>query len=421
MRKLIYTIAMLGFFTGGAMAQEIETKKDSLTLLKERIETVEGQTSIFSKLKFSAYLQAQAEFSQKDGKTKVGKNTGFNPQTDGESFARYGIRRGRLKFEYAGKNAKSVFQLDLTEKGIGLKDAYFQMEEPFLKMFSMKVGVFDRPFGDEISYSSSLRESPERTWLFQNLFPDERDLGAMMIVKAPKHSVLEGLKLEAGLFSGNGIRQDDNSKLDFIAHLKYDKAAGDFEWGLGTSLYCGKTNNADSVLYEVRNKNWVASEVEPNSTNMRAYYGFDAQFSLSTAWGLTNVRAEYLFGTQPSVENSFASPKANTYDPAKPFNHKRNFMGFHIYLVQDIYSLPVSAVVKYSYADANTDLSKDEISNTADLSQSSLGLGLLWRCTSNIRLMAYYDINSNEKTNQIAKYSKDIADNLFTLRLQYKF
>lgn len=420
MKKIIYTIAALTLMSGMAVAQD-EVQKDSLSLLTERVEKNEGAVSKFSKLKFSAYVQAQAEFAQQDGKTKTGKLTSINKDTESDFFTRYGIRRGRLKFEYAGKHAKSVFQLDITEKGLGLKDAYFQMDEPYLKMFGMKLGVFDRLFGDEISYSSSLRESPERTWLYQNLFPDERDLGAMMIVQAPKQSALEGLKLEAGLFSGNGIRQDDNGKLDFIGHLKYNRASSNVEWGLGTSLYYGSVNNADTLLFEVKDNQWVASSVERNSTNTRLYYGIDAQVSVSTAWGLSNIRAEYLIGQQPSVKSSFTSTKANSYDASAPFNYMRNFMGWHVYFVQDIYRLPVSLVVKYSWADANTDLAGNEISNSADLTQSSIGLGLLYRLNSNLRLMAYYDINSNETTNQIEKYSKDLKDNVFTLRLQYKF
>ena len=420
MKKIIYTIAALTLMSGVAVAQD-EVKKDSLSLLTERVEKNEGAVSKFSKLKFSAYVQAQAEFAQEDGTTKTGKLTSINKDTESDMFTRYGIRRGRLKFEYAGKNAKSVFQLDLTEKGLGLKDAYFQINEPFLKVFGLKLGVFDRPFGDEISYSSSLRESPERTWLYQNLFPDERDLGAMLTIAAPKQSALEGLTLDAGLFSGNGIRQDDNSKLDFIGHLKYNRATSNVEWGLGTSLYYGSVNNADTLLFEVKDNRWVSSTVEANSTNARLYYGIDAQVSISTSWGLSNIRAEYLMGQQPSTKSSFTSTKANSYDASAAFSYMRNFMGWHVYFVQDIYRLPMSVVVKYSWADANTDLAGNEITNKTDLAQSSLGLGLLYRLNSNVRLMAYYDIISNETTNQIEKYSKDLKDNVFTLRLQYKF
>lgn len=372
------------------------------------------------KLKVSGYIQTQVEISGKDGKTKLGKSTSFNEDMDeGDSFTRFGIRRGRIKFDYSAPIGKAVFQLDITEKGVGFKDAYYQVDEHRFDMFSLKAGIFDRPFGDEISYSSSKRESPERTQLFQNLFPDERDLGAMLIIKAPKNTALNGLKLEAGLFSGNGIKQADDSKLDFIGHLKYDKTVGDVTFGIGASMYYGTTNNTDTLLYRVEDRLWVAEKVEANSLNTRAYYGIDAQLTFHTLIGRTNIRGEYLFGEQPSLVNSFKSPVGNSYTDA--FNHIRPFNGFHVYLVQGVWKLPLSAVVKYSSYDANTELSGNDISLATDLASSSLGFGLLWDICSSLRLHAYYEINNNETTTLLSKYSKDLDDNLFTLRLQYKF
>jgi len=39
---------------------------------------------------------------------------------------------------------------------------------------------------------------------------------------------------------------------------------------------------------------------------------------------------------------------------------------------------------------------------------------------NNIRIMAYYDMVSNEKT-VLKNYFADLKDNLVTVRLQYKF
>ena len=52
---------------------------------------------------------------------------------------------------------------------------------------------------------------------------------------------------------------------------------------------------------------------------------------------------------------------------------------------------------------------------------STIGVGGLWQINSALRLMAFYDFNKNEKTNASLTYNKDIKDNVFTLRLQYKF
>jgi phosphate-selective porin len=425
-KKQILLIGALSVFALNANAQVEETLepvKDTITILQEQIDANSIKIKGLEKLKVSGYIQAQAEIGQVGATAKTGANSGaYSPSIDGKdagTFSRFGIRRGRIKFQYSEQKGKAVFQLDITEKGLGVKNAYFQYD--FSNMFSLLAGINDRPFGDEISYSSNLRESPERSLIFQKLFPDERDLGGQLTINAPKNTMLEGLKLDAGFFSGNGIRVDDNAKLDFIGHLKYDHATSNIAYGIGASMYLGTTNNADTNLYTVENGKWGKEKVEANNTNVRRYIGFDGQFSIETLMGITNIRAEYLFGKQPSTSGDFGSPKSNTYDITKPFSYLRKFSGGHVYLVQDIYRSPFALVLKYCYIDPNTELKGDEITNKTDLAMSSFGFGGLWRINSALRLQAFYEINTNENTKNISGYSKDVNDNMFTLRLQYKF
>jgi len=82
-------------------------------------------------------------------------------------------------------------------------------------------------------------------------------------------------------------------------------------------------------------------------------------------------------------------------------------------------------VVKYDWYDPNTDISGRQIGVAAktsktDMAYSTLGLGYLYRLNNNVRLMAYYDIVSNEKIG-LKGYTSDLKDNLVTIRLQYKF
>lgn len=426
-KKQLVLLAGLSIMAFTANAQMDEPQKDTLTLLQEQIDANAGKIKKLEKVKLSGYIQSQAEFAQPGMSTKTGANGGkYNPTIDGkdaEWFNRYGIRRGRVKFTFTEKITKGVFQLDITEKGLGVKDAYMEITEPFIKAISLKAGIFDRPFGDEISYSSSSRETPERSLIFQKLFPDERDLGASLIIAGPKGSALEGLKLQGGLFSGNGIRVDDNSKLDFIGHLKYDKTTSNISYGIGASMYSGTVNNADTVLYKMQDKSWTKEYVQQNQTNLRQYFGFDAQFSIATVMGITNIRGEYLFGQQPSVKGDFGSPKSNTYAIATPFNYIRKFSGGHIYFIQDIYKTPFTLVLKYTYLDPNTEVAGNDITNKTDVSLSTFGFGALWNINPSLRLMAFYEMTTNETSTALAAsgYDKDIKDDLFTLRLQYKF
>ena len=140
----------------------------------ERINKAEQESKMQSeaikrlqRLKISGYIQGQYQWGQESASLKVGS---ANEDME-ESFNRIGIRRGRIKFAYEEGIASGVLQLDITEKGVGVKDAYFSIKDPWLKTGSLKIGVFDRPFGNEISYSSSRRESPERSAVFQTLFP----------------------------------------------------------------------------------------------------------------------------------------------------------------------------------------------------------------------------------------------------------
>lgn len=377
------------------------------------------------KLRISGYIHTQIEILEKEGRAYTGANSGyFSPDIDGKDsklFLRYGIRKGRIKFEYTQSITKAVFQLDITDNGVKIKDAYYQVTEPWHKIFSIKLGLFDRCFGDEITYSSTKRESPERTFMYRNLFPDERDLGGLLAISLPKGHILEGLKLDAGLYSGNGIRQDDNSRLDFIGHIKYDKLMDDISFGIGSSYYRGSTNNADTLFYSISNSQWSSSQVIANQLNKREYVGVDAQLTFNTLMGVTNIRAEYIRGTQPSISTDFSSPKGNTYNSNSAFNHNRCFMGYHAYLVQNISSTPLSVVLKYAYLDPNIKIKKDEVRNIADLRISSMGIGLIWRLRPELRLQTYYEANYNELSNNLPGFSIDKKDNAFTFRIEYKF
>jgi hypothetical protein len=229
----------------------------------------------------------------------------------------------------------------------------------------------------------------------------------------------DGLKLDLGLVSGNNIRKDDDGRMDFLAHLKYNHSTSTLMYGIGTSLYSGTTNNIDSLWFTVNNNAWQSETVEKNKKNKRQYVGFDGQIAFETLLGLTNFRAEYIFGTQPSVSGDLKSPNGNTY--TDKFNYNRKFSGGYFYAIQDIYNTPLTLVLKYAYLDNNTEIAGNDIKNAGDLSNTDYGFGMFWRINSSLRLTAMYDINKNETTNQIAKYSKDIKDNIFTLRLQYKF
>lgn len=373
------------------------------------------------KIKISGYIQGQFQWGEEKASLKVGA-ANENPE---KSFNRIGIRRGRIKFAYEGDIATGVFQLDLTEKGIGFKDVYFAVKDPWIKTFSLKAGIFDRPFGYEIGYSSSRREYPERSTLFQTLFPDERDLGLMLTIQAPKTSVWNFLKLEAGLFAGNGIKLETDNRKDFITHLSAEKKLGKVvTLGGGVSYYNGGVYQGSDNVYTMDEKSFVLDSIENKGKfAKREYFGIDARISIKSVIGTTQLRGEYIMGQQPAAAKSTKSPNASTLPIHDTYI--RNFSSWYIMFVQDIWKLPLSVVAKYDVYNPNRKISGNDIglngSSSADLAQSTLGLGLLWNATKDICLQAYYEFNKNEKSQNVSGYEKDRKNDVFTLRLQYKF
>ena len=403
-----------------SFAQEQEPELTPTEKLEQRTQTIEETLNVLKKFKVSGYVQAQYQWGEKDASLKVG-NANNNPD---ESFNRIGLRRGRIKFSYEDNIALGVFQLDMTEKGVGIKDAYLGIKDPWVGTNALKGGIFDRPFGNEISYSSSRRESPERSTIFQTLFPEERDLGAALTLQAAKTSPWNFLKLEAGLFAGNGIKQETDNRKDFIGHLSAAKNIGsNAKWGLGVSYYNGGVFQGTENVYSMSGNEFVLDNNPDNKGKFakREYVGIDGQFSVMSILGLSQVRAEYLFGAQPGSKGNSKSPNSST--PIVADTYLRNFGGGYVIFVQDLGRLPLSAVVKYDWYDPNTKVDRNNIglngTGSADLIQTTLGFGMLWRVNNNIRLQAYYELNNNEKTDNLAV--NDLKNDVFTLRLQYKF
>lgn len=381
----------------------------------------EGDNSRLKNLTVSGYIQGEYEYGGKDASLLIGRE---NTDPD-DSFSRIGIRRGRIKLEYAENIASAVFQIDLTEKGLGIRDAYLNLKDPWFKTNSLQAGLFINPFGYETAYSASTREFPERSSISQALFPEEWDLGAMLILQPAESSPLHFLKLYAGLLSGNGIRQETDNKRDFAGRLSADKSfPGGFSFGLGISHYNGFVYQGTESVYRMEGNTFVGNT---NASNIgkfakREYYGADLQISFAGTLGKTKLLGEYLFGQQPGTPAGTVRPIAPS--PAND-TYIRNFRGGYVLFTQYIGKSPFAVVVKYDWYDPNTDVSGDNIglneTSATDLSRSTWGTGILWDINKALRLQAYYDFKDNEKTSSIGGMNENRDDDVFTFRLQYKF
>jgi len=438
---------MLSVFASTSMAQTSDA--DPITGI---VESLQSDNDVAKRLKISGYVQAQYQVADTAGVSSVAGGS-FGTSIDN----RFTVRRGRVKVAYTYENALAVMQLDITEKGVGVKDAYLSLTEPFLNTLTLTGGVFDRPFGYEIAYSSSTRETPERSRMFQTLFPGERDLGAKLTIQAPKTSNWNFLKLELGMLAGNGINVETDSYKDVVVRLSATKVSRDerLKWGVGASYYNGGFAAQTSKVYTTQTDNGVKTFL-PETINKydkikREYLGLEGQLGYDGPLGITQIRAEVLTGTQPATASSSSSLTAANVTSASTADlstgkvttssvgvdaYSRSFSGYYVYLIQDILQSPFQAVVKYDVYDPNTNVTGNQIganpsagiaTGSADIKYATLGVGVNYRFNSNVKIMAYYDFVKNETSTQLKKpstltdLSADRKDNVFTLRVQYKF
>ncbi|HEX5002913.1 MAG TPA: porin [Bacteroidia bacterium] len=451
MKKTLTLTAIALMFLFNAKAQESE--ENPLDTLARSVAAMRDELNVKNRLKISGYIQPQFQMADSAGQASF--NGGNFPKGVDNRFM---VRRGRVKFQYTSAPGEKgwatsmyVLQFDVTEKGLAIKDAYVKITDPWIGWFNLTAGVSDRPFGFEVGYSSSMRESPERGRMSQLLFPGEREVGAKLTIQGPKSSNWNWLALDAGFFNGNGIggagidvSDWDNTK-DFIGHLYATKTneSQTVKYSGGISYYNGGFR-IDSVnvykmgadgsgvggfIIDTKAEDNGAVALDSRTHSKRVYYGIDGQVSFDWHAGMTTLRGEFITGEQPGSAVTFKSPNNNS-----PFNvdiYSRKFNGAYFYFIQNIMSSPWQFVAKYDWFDPNTDVKGDEIgkavdantkqTNSVDIKYNTIGLGLVYRWDANVKITAYYDMVKNETSNNLSGYTADIPDNVFTLRMQVKF
>ena len=104
----------------------------------------------------------------------------------------------------------------------------------------------------------------------------------------------------------------------------------------------------------------------------------------------------------------------------------REFNGAFFYFLQHIVNTHNQLGVKIDWYDPNTEVAGNEIGapgsglTPADIKYTSYAFGYNHYFNENVRVMIWYAIVNNEKT-QLPGYTGDLKDNILTLRLQYRF
>ena len=470
----------------GSSAVRPDGPKERLTSLEGKVTGLEesfletkGVVDKLKKLKISGYVQAQFQWADTQGVQTSKAGSTFDKGSD----SKFLVRRGRLKFLYDNGLSQYVMQFDGSTAGFEIKDAYLSITEPWLKYISGTMGIFDRPFGYEISYSSSMRETPERSRVYQTLFPKEREIGAKLAFSAEK-GIPSFFNAKVGVFNGLTPLQLENDLIkDVIGRVGFEIPLRNIGMALdgGFSFYAGGVTNTDTTSMgtkswkSIDSSAWVTKVTGRDSTGKaiitaskkydtlgvsypqhgaayemdgssfrklidqkgkefdRNYLGIDLQYyyDIPVIGGLT-FRGEYLWGTQPgtSGSSSFYQPTAGQSPNGAVY--MRNFNGYYFYWVQ-CWGSKVQTVVKYDGYDPNTDVGGNgvgapgSLTTATDLKYKTYSFGLIYNWDENVKFMVNYDMPKNEKSTNLKNtdpykdFSRDMPDNVFTFRIQYKF
>jgi len=418
-----------------ATKEELEEVKGALDGLLESSTEYRGFVDALRKIKISGYVQPQYRSTVvHDQAYPIGTFSGGPfPQYSKSVFQ---VRRGRLKVTYDNITTQMVLQIDITERGVATKDAYLWLSDPWVKMVALKMGIFDRPFGYEVSFSSGSRETPERARVIQTLFPGERELGAQLSF-APQTGALSFLKADVAVVNGTGptISEFDSYK-DIIARAGATFALEDIgaAFDVGVSGYFGAIRRTTKQLYSMGEPvpgvpGWVADKdtVSLGTGIDRRYLGADMQLYYDMpVLGGTIVRGEYVGGKQPGG----ALTSISYVLPPTGGMYQRTFSGWYVNLVQNI-GQSLQVVAKYDVYDPNTDVEAGNFVQgsgltMADLKFSTLGLGIVYHWDENIKFVLYNEIVRNEKVpsnspSSLAAYRDDVRDDVLTFRIQYRF
>ena len=388
----------------------------------------------FENLHFSAYMQPQFQVAQQKGVSSFA----------GRDFSQYSnnrfmLRRARVKIDYIlpAKNESTpkalfTFQFEATERDLNIRDVFLRVFEPKFQNLSFTMGLFARPFGYEVNLSSGYRETPERGRASQTLMPSERDLGAMVTFDRMKRKGNKPLiKFDIGVFNGqgkSGTAEFDVYK-DLISriYLKPQSTEHTVLVSGGLSFLYGGWRQSTKYKYEMGEAgNGKIFVLDSNNNNIgdkapRNYYGADIQLVHKHDWGKTEIRGEYWRGKQPGTNATTVNPGTLPSGPT----YIRDFDAAFIYFLQNIFNEDWELMAKYDWYDPNVKVKKNELAKQAnldvgDVRYNTLGVGLTRYFSDNLKFLIYYDIVKNEKT-QLAGFTKDIKDNVFTFRIQMRF
>lgn len=387
----------------------------------------------YDHIRFSGYLQPQFQVIDTAGAKTFGGGD-FSPYSNN----RFMLRRGRIRMDYAHLDKQGrpsaffVFQFDGTERAFVARDFWGRFFENRWQLLAFSIGIMARPLGQELLYGSGDRETPERGRMSQLLTRTERDLGAMLTVEPRKADTRWGwFRWDLMLANGQGLTGpvEFDSHKDVVTRftVKPRPLSHNMRISGGVFGLLGGLRQTSAVSFVMQGRNWLRIEQAENIGNIakRRYAGADVQLRIPNRKGVTELRAEYMYGLQTGTARSSETPGTLPLETNGSFSalYTRPFDGAYFYWLQHLGSAHHQFILKYDWYDPNTAVRGREIGEGftgADVRYDTWGLGYIYYVNAHLKIVNYYEWVRNEKTS-LREASRDLKDNLFTCRLQYRF
>jgi hypothetical protein len=458
MKKVIVAI-MVSFF-GAVNAQEvvndsikpisIDSLQQAINLhqlkfdaLNEQISPLQEQVDKMAKLKISGYMQAQYEiynfqdvpvvikgtapvldktvdYQLKPGTPETNASLTTNTVDVTNSFV---IRRARVKFTYQPiEGVTFVLQPNFAFSAVTLKDAYVQLNDPWINTFQLWIGQFNRP-DYEVEFSSRDRIILERSRMSGILYPSERDLGAKLVANfATQYEI--PLNIELAFFNGNfgeGVianqEKDVDSQKDVMVRANYSLNFKNIGLGVdfGASQYYGKNTVFVAGNFSDVNNTTFAANIGDKLD--KHWTGFELQAFYDVLGGFA-LKSEYNFGT---ISGQTSAVNALNNNPGFNFSGVRDFVGYYVTLEKN-FGTKYQAGVRYDSWDPNSRLSGNDVTVAPDLRVHTWSFALDYFFTNTTKIVLGYSMPINETSSTVGGiYNSDVKNNTTTLRFQVNF
>ena len=380
----------------------------------------------------SGFVQAQYTASQLSEDQLAPDGTPLNRD-------RFLLRHARLRLDGSWQWVRLVFELDgNTVQGsyVGLHRAeaalLWRNQKPDAPPYAMvSVGLQQIPFGYELPEGVRYRGFMERTLGSQALFPGDSDLGARLAggIGFFRYAlaVMNGSPLVERAGAANTIFTQER---DIAGRVGVDTATGKQRgWNLsggvsfleGTGFHAGTAPTVGGVIWRDTNENGVVDPGElvglppraatPSQTFTHWAVGADAQLKVKSRLGWSQLYGEVTLASNLDRGYLPSDPTFTGYDVRQ--------LAAYVGLVQEVFGWGLVGC-RWDYYNPDADFTDTRrgarVPTSAAVQTVSPMLGVV--LFDRVRVLAQYDVIVDSLARTTSGAPTDLANNVWTLRVQ---